>query len=64
MLEALKYCRFLLRRNGPDEEGVTTVEYAVMLVLIALAVAAFGIGMAGSVTGVISRTIDLLNGAS
>ena len=47
-------------RNG--EKGVTTVEYAVMLVLVALAVAAFGAGLSGSVTGVFSRIITALAG--
>ena len=34
------------------EKGVTTVEYAVMLVLVAIAVLTLGTGIAGSVTGV------------
>ena len=37
-----------------NERGVTTVEYAVMLVLVAIAVLAFGKGIANSVTGVFS----------
>jgi len=37
-----------------NEKGVTTVEYAVMLVLVAIAVLATGTGIAGSVTGVFS----------
>jgi Flp pilus assembly pilin Flp len=43
-----------------SEKGVTTVEYAVMLVLVALAVAAFGAGLSGSVTGVFTRVITAL----
>ena len=43
------------------QAGVTTVEYAVMLVLVAIAVIAFGSGIAGSVTGVFSRMISSLN---
>jgi Flp pilus assembly pilin Flp len=42
------------------EKGVTTVEYAVMLVLIAIAVLAFGAGLAGSVTGVFTQIINAL----
>ena len=42
------------------EDGVTTVEYAIMLVLITLAVALFGSGF-GIVTGVFSRVVDVLN---
>jgi Flp pilus assembly pilin Flp len=43
-----------------QEKGVTTVEYAVMLVLIAIAVLAFGAGLAGSVTGVFTQIINAL----
>jgi Flp pilus assembly pilin Flp len=41
------------RRNR--ERGVTTVEYAVMLVLVAIAVLAFGGGINTAITGVFSR---------
>ena len=58
MIEAL---RRLLMQVRDNESGVTAVEYTIMLVLIALAVAAFGTGLAGSVTGVFSRLIGLLN---
>ncbi len=58
MIEAL---RQLLMQVRDNESGVTAVEYTIMLVLIALAVAAFGTGLAGSVTGVFSRLIGLLN---
>jgi Flp pilus assembly pilin Flp len=37
-----------------SEKGVTTVEYAVMLFLVAIAVLLFGQGIANSVTGVFS----------
>jgi Flp pilus assembly pilin Flp len=43
-----------------DEKGVTTVEYAVMLVLVAIAVLAFGKGIANSVTGVFSTLASSL----
>jgi len=52
--------------NGPagdqqkQQKGVTTVEYAVMLVLVAIAVIAFGSGIAGSVTGVFTTIINAL----
>ncbi len=52
--------RQLLVQLRNDERGVTTVEYAVMLVLIAIAVAAFGLGLSGSVTSVFSRMISAL----
>ncbi len=58
MIEAL---RQLLMQVRDNESGVTAVEYTIMLVLIALAVAAFGTGLAGSVTGVFSRLLGLLN---
>jgi Flp pilus assembly pilin Flp len=44
-----------------NERGVTTVEYAVMLVLVAIAVLAFGKGIANSVTGVFSTLASSLN---
>jgi Flp pilus assembly pilin Flp len=43
-----------------NEKGVTTVEYAVMLVLVAIAVAAFGDGISGSVTGVFDQIVTAL----
>ena len=48
--------------TGPErgQKGVTTVEYAVMLVLVAIAVLAFGTGIAQSVTGVFSRLASSL----
>ena len=47
-----------LRRK--DQKGVTTVEYAVMLVLVAIAVLAFGKGIANSVTNVFSSLASSL----
>jgi Flp pilus assembly pilin Flp len=43
-----------------QEKGVTTVEYAVMLVLVAIAVLAFGAGIASSVTNVFSQLASSL----
>ena len=56
--------RQLLMQVRDDERGVTTVEYAIMLVLIAIAVAAFGLGLSGAVTSVFSRMISNLAVAS
>ena len=42
-----------------SQKGVTTVEYAVMLVLVAIAVMLFGKGIANAVTNVFT---DLANG--
>jgi len=42
------------------QKGVTTVEYAVMLVLVAIAVLAFGKGIANSVTNVFSTLASSL----
>jgi Flp pilus assembly pilin Flp len=53
----------MLQQLWKDEEGPTTVEYAIMLVLVALAVAAFGPGLSGAVTGVFQSMIDALTGA-
>ena len=44
----------MIENKKKNERGVTTVEYAVMLVLVAIAVLAFGKGIANSVTGVFS----------
>jgi Flp pilus assembly pilin Flp len=38
-----------------SEKGVTTAEYAVMLVLVAIAVLALGSGIAGSITDVFNN---------
>ena len=46
--------------SNAGENGVTTVEYAVMLVLVAIAVLAFGKGIANSVTGVFSTLASSL----
>jgi len=43
-----------------QQKGVTTVEYAVMLVLVAIAVLAFGKGIANSVTNVFSTLASSL----
>ena len=42
------------------QKGVTTVEYAVMLVLVAIAVLGFGKGIASSVTDVFSSLASSL----
>lgn len=47
-----------------NEKGVTTVEYAIMLVLIALAVAVFGSGLSTAVVGVFSQMVEALSSAS
>jgi Flp pilus assembly pilin Flp len=47
--------------KGQTQKGVTTVEYAVMLVLIAIAVLAFGSGIANTVTGVFSNLTSALS---
>jgi Flp pilus assembly pilin Flp len=42
------------------QKGVTTVEYAVMLVLVAIAVLAFGKGISNAVTTVFSNLASSL----
>ena len=61
MIEAL---RQLLMRVRDDESGVTTVEYAIMLVLIAIAVAAFGASLSQAVTSVFSKMVSALAAAT
>ena len=50
----------VMTEKKKQERGVTTVEYAVMLVLVAIAVLAFGKGIANSVTGVFSQLASSL----
>ncbi len=58
MLEVLTQCRiFVERMRGyGDEKGVTTVEYAIMLALVALAVAAATPGLSDAVIAVFTAT--------
>jgi Flp pilus assembly pilin Flp len=51
---------FTIAEMKRKEKGVTTVEYAVMLVLVAIAVLAFGSGIANSVTNVFSQLASSL----
>lgn len=65
MLRDLRIPRRIFAALWTDQEdGVTTVEYAVMLVLIAIGVTLFGAGLSGSVTDVFSRLISALGQAS
>ena len=57
MKEAVRNFWFQLRS---DEDGVTTVEYAVMLFLVAIAVLLFGRGIANSVTGVFQDIVSTM----
>ncbi len=59
MLKMLTQCRIFverMREYGKDEKGVTTVEYAIMLALVALAVAAATPGLSDAVIGVFTDT--------
>ena len=47
-----------LSSRSCGESGVTTIEYAIMLVLVGVAVSAFGLGLGGSVNSVFSRMIQ------
>lgn len=51
----------VLQDAQKNQKGVTTVEYAVMLVLVAIAVLAFGAGIANSVTKVFSSLASALS---
>ena len=60
-MNQMKKLRLQIEKLNRDEEpGVTVVEYAIMLVLVGLAVAAFGTGLAGSVSSVFSRMLSVL----
>ena len=49
--------QYLTLRMNRGEKGVTTIEYAVMIVLVAGAVIAFGSTLSGAITGVFSSLI-------
>jgi len=52
LLESLKYALTWVRSS---ERGVTTVEYAIMLALVAIAVAVATPGISSSVTSVFTK---------
>ncbi len=54
-------CKF---RQADEESGVTTVEYAIMLLLVAVSVVTFGSGLNTSVTSVFSRLVSAVAAAS
>ena len=47
----------LVRQLRNNERGVTTVEYAIMLIIIAISVALFGSGLSGVVNSVFSQMV-------
>jgi len=53
--------RSYLRQFGADEKGVTTVEYAIMLALIAVAVAVSRPGISDAVTSIFDETATALS---
>ncbi len=64
MVTIMTRCRILvaqLRGFGKDEKGVTTVEYAVMLALVALAVALATPNIRDGVVGIFDATSTQLN---
>ncbi len=66
MLKMLTQCRIFverIREYGKDEKGVTTVEYAIMLVLVALAVVGAAPGVAGAVVTVFTDMTAALGAA-
>ncbi len=67
MLKMLTQCRIFverIREYGKDEKGVTTVEYGIMLALVALAVAGATPGLAAAVITVFTDTTTALIGAT
>lgn len=59
--EAFQASKRLLARA--TQRGVTTVEYAVMLVLVALAVLSFGANLANSVKDTFGKVVVILGGS-
>ncbi len=66
MLKMLIQCRIFVERirgsYGDAEKGVTTVEYAVMLALVALAVALSAPGIQDAVVNLFNSTATTLGG--
>ena len=60
MIEAL---RLYLSTRQKGEKGVTTVEYAVMLVLVAIAVATTAPGISNAVLGTFGNIVGALTPA-
>ncbi|HSR67194.1 MAG TPA: Flp family type IVb pilin [Acidobacteriota bacterium] len=56
----MQLIQLLLARLSNDERGVTTAEYAVMLVLVAIAVATAAPNISQAITGVFQDLIDAL----
>ena len=52
--------KFYLRKYGADEKGVTTVEYAIMLALVAVAVALATPGISDAVTSVFDEAVTAM----
>ena len=50
----------LLNRKHCAEDGVTTVEYSIMCVMIGIAVAGFGQALHTTVTGVYATVIQII----
>ena len=53
--------KFYLRRCSADEKGVTTVEYAIMLALVAVAVALATPGISDAVTSVFDEATTAMS---
>ncbi len=67
MLTMLSQCRIFVERikgYGSDEKGTTTVEYAIMLVLVAIAVASATPGLANAVVTTFTDMTTALVGAT
>ena len=67
LITVLTECRIFverMREYGKDERGVTTVEYAIMLVLVALAVVGAAPGVAGAVVTVFVDMTTALGAAT
>lgn len=57
----MEFLRLQLARMRRDEEGVTTVEYAVMIGLVALAVALATPGISQAVIGMFTAVASAIN---
>ena len=53
--------KFYLRKYRGDDKGVTTVEYAIMLALVAVAVALATPGISDAVTSVFDEAVTAMS---
>ncbi len=59
-MKVIESVKQLFRPSPESERGLAVVEYAMMMLLIVIAITAFGQGISGAVTGVFSAMLSVL----